>query len=96
MTSSTADLVGELLISIVCRKPDNPVSFIDYEPRTVGCESDIAAVLGREPHETDALLAAVDDLDHHFKVLPVILRARGQGSKGEVIPAKIRKIILPV
>lgn len=95
MTSSALDLTGELLIAIVCRDPGDPVSFIDYEPRTVGYESDIAAVLGREAHETTALLAAVDDLDHHFRVITEPLRERGRGSKGETIPAQLRKTILP-
>ncbi len=91
--------IGELLIEVVNRQgAGRAFTFIDYEPRTPGYSSDIAAVYGCSDNQTDNLLDAVDEIDEHnghFEVVPVVLREKSHGSKGEVIPAQIRKTIVP-
>lgn len=86
---------GDLAMVVAMRQG---ISFTDYEPRGLpGFESTIAAAVGCSENQIDNLLRAVDVIedDHHFTVIRREVRPRGQGSKGEVIPAMIRVTITP-
>lgn len=87
---------GDLTMEVALRRG---ISFIDFSPRGVpGFESNIAEVLRCSPNQTQNLLDAVDTIeedDHHFSVERTVERPRDQGSKGEILPERIRVTITP-